>query len=53
MNALRAMELMEQYEECQECGNKYVGNGEGTIEVTEATFTRTCKCGWMAIVKEL
>lgn len=52
MNARRAMQLMEQYEECQECGNQYVGNGEGTVEVTDDTFKRTCKCGWKIEIKE-
>jgi hypothetical protein len=23
-----------------------IGNGEGTLVVTEDTFKRTCKCGW-------
>lgn len=33
--------------ECPECGNKYIGDGQGTLEVDETTYKRTCKCGWI------
>ena len=46
MNALKAVELMRKYNKCPECGNEYVGNGEGTLEIEEDLFKRTCKCGW-------
>ncbi|MBY0052304.1 DUF3797 domain-containing protein [Brevibacillus agri] len=52
MNARRAMQLMEQYQECPDCGNQYVGSGEGNVEVSDDTFKRTCKCGWAIEVKE-
>lgn len=53
MNLRKAMELMEKYEGCINCGNKFVGNGEGSVEVTGDTFKRTCKCGWKIEIKEM
>lgn len=46
MNARRTLELIEKYGTCADCGNENVGNGEGKLEVTEDSFTRSCKCGW-------
>lgn len=31
---------------CPECGNTYIGDGQGTFEVSDRTYKRTCKCGW-------
>ncbi|WP_276914084.1 DUF3797 domain-containing protein [Aneurinibacillus aneurinilyticus] len=52
MNAWKTTELMRKYSECPECGNDAIGNGEGTLRITDDTFTRTCKCGWNIEVKE-
>lgn len=30
---------------CHECGSTFVGNGEGSFELTEKGFKRECKCG--------
>jgi hypothetical protein len=51
MNLQRTAELLREYSKCQHCGNEVVGNGEGTLEVTDDTFKRTCKCGWNIEVK--
>ena len=32
--------------DCPDCGNEYIGDGEGTLEVSDTTYKRTCKCGW-------
>lgn len=52
MNAIKAAELIKKYAECQECGNKNVNNGEGSLLVTDDAFKRECKCGWSVQVKE-
>lgn len=31
---------------CPECGNTYIGDTQGTLEVDDTTYKRTCKCGW-------
>ncbi|NBI30971.1 DUF3797 domain-containing protein [Chengkuizengella marina] len=46
MNVVRAMELIKQYEVCEQCGSRYVANGAGTLFIDEKVFKRTCKCGW-------
>ncbi|OME29363.1 DUF3797 domain-containing protein [Paenibacillus sp. FSL E2-0274] len=46
MKIMRALELAKEYNTCPECGNQYVGNGEGTVSIESNTFRRTCKCGW-------
>ena len=51
MNALNAAELIELYETCPNCGNKMIGNGEGTIEINKNTFKRTCKCGFSIVIE--
>lgn len=51
MNAVTASELIKKYAYCQECGNGKVGNGEGSLEITEDMFIRTCKCGWSIEIK--
>lgn len=30
---------------CLECGNEFVGNGEGKLLIEDDTFIRECKCG--------
>lgn len=46
MNIVKSIELMRKYNGCPECGSDVVGNGEGTLEIEDDTFKRTCKCGW-------
>lgn len=46
MDFRKALELLQKYNECPKCGNDEIGNGEGTLEVDEDKFVRTCKCGW-------
>lgn len=46
MKLIRTLELMKEYTDCPNCGNGYIGNGEGTLHVTDDSFIRTCKCGW-------
>jgi DNA-directed RNA polymerase subunit RPC12/RpoP len=53
VKALRAFELCEKYARCHECGSDLLGNGEGTLKITDDTFIRTCKCGWKVEIKEV
>ena len=41
-----AVRLINQYKECPECGNKYIGNGKGGIYIDDDYFERSCECGW-------
>ena len=50
MNGITAVELLEKYSTCPDCGNQKVGDKEGSVEIHENTFKRTCKCGWMVKV---
>jgi len=43
---MKTVELLRKYNKCPKCGSDALGNGEGTLEVKEDTFRRTCKCGW-------
>ncbi len=52
MNLIDAAELMKKYSECQNCGNKYVGNGQGGMQIEGDTFYRWCKCGWSVKTNE-
>lgn len=52
MNMLKAMKLLKKYSNCQECGSEFVGNGEGSLDIGDDYFIRTCKCGWGVEVKE-
>jgi hypothetical protein len=52
MKLTKAVELMEKYSKCQACGSEMIGNGAGTLEVTDNMFRRTCKCGWKIEIKE-
>ena len=52
MNALKSVELLRKYSECQKCGSELIGNGEGTVEVNDDILKRTCKCGWSIEVDE-
>lgn len=46
MNAIDSLELIKKYANCPNCGNVKIGNGEGTLEINDEVFTRTCKCGY-------
>lgn len=46
MNAVKTVELLRKYARCKECSSQALGNGEGSVMVTDNTFKRTCKCGW-------
>jgi ribosomal protein L24E len=46
MNLMKSLQLMQQYSNCQKCGNGNVGNGEGKLIVENDYFFRSCKCGW-------
>jgi phage terminase large subunit GpA-like protein len=52
MNAFRAAEFMKQYAKCPKCDSEFIGNGEGSIEVTEQHFHRRCKCGFDILIVE-
>ncbi|WP_249365242.1 DUF3797 domain-containing protein [Bacillus cereus] len=32
--------------DCPNCGNQFVGKGQGTLEVDDNIIKRTCKCGF-------
>ncbi|MEK3674630.1 DUF3797 domain-containing protein [Paenibacillus sp. FSL R10-2771] len=46
MRLITAVELMRAHQTCPQCNSGMIGNGEGTLVVTEDVFKRTCKCGW-------
>ncbi|MEW4153673.1 DUF3797 domain-containing protein [Bacillus thuringiensis] len=46
MDAWKTLELVSEYGKCKQCGNEIIGDGEGTLEVEDGCFKRTCKCGW-------
>lgn len=50
MDIRESTELMAKYGDCPECGNIYVGNGQGTLNIEDDIFTRSCKCGWKVTV---
>lgn len=46
MNMCKSMELIEKYADCPNCGNEFIGNGQGGLVVEDSTFRRFCKCGF-------
>lgn len=52
MNAVKSVKLIRKYANCPNCGSDKIGNGEGTLEIDDDTFKRTCKCGWSVEVDE-
>jgi len=52
MNAMKSVELLRKYSKCADCGSDALGNGSGSVEITDNTFKRTCKCGWSVEVDE-
>ena len=51
MNLPTAIEMINKYAVCPQCGSEYVGNGEGVLEIEDNTFKRSCKCGWSVEIK--
>ncbi|MGM8213546.1 DUF3797 domain-containing protein [Virgibacillus sp. W0430] len=51
MNYQKSLKLIQKYSECPNCGNDKVGNGQGTLDINDDTFIRTCKCGCTVKVK--
>lgn len=33
--------------DCPNCGNEFIGNGQGALNVDENMVRRTCKCGFV------
>ena len=52
MKLTQSLELMAKYSTCPECGNQYIGNGEGTLEIDDGIFRRSCKCGWKVEIRD-
>ncbi|MEK5415867.1 DUF3797 domain-containing protein [Paenibacillus sp. FSL L8-0708] len=52
MKFTEAIRLSKKYAECPKCGNGNIGAGEGTINIDENSFERTCKCGWSKTLKD-
>jgi hypothetical protein len=52
MNAMLFLQIMKKYGKCPDCGSEKLGNGEGTLEVDDDTFKRTCKCGFEKVIRE-
>ena len=50
MNVIEACKLIEKYAKCPCCGCELIGDGKGTLEITEDFLKRTCHCGMHAIV---
>jgi iron(III) transport system ATP-binding protein len=46
------LKLAKKLNNCPNCGNEYIGNGEGSLEIREHTFSRSCKCGYSVTVDE-
>ena len=45
MNWKKSRKLMEKYANCPNCGNEYIGNGQGGLQLAEDFLRRWCKCG--------
>jgi hypothetical protein len=52
MKLIKSIGLLKKYSVCPECGNEHIGNGEGTLEIEENLFRRTCKCGWIVEIRD-
>ncbi|PFH81650.1 hypothetical protein COI81_28970 [Bacillus cereus] len=46
MNAMDFLRISPLINDCPNCGNQFVGNGQGTLEVDDNIIKRTCKCGF-------
>lgn len=52
MNVRMLLTIMPKYNNCPNCGNDKVGNGEGKLIVEDNYFYRECKCGWSIRINE-
>lgn len=48
----KALELINKYKKCPECGNGFIGNGQGALCIDNDTFERSCKCGWSIRIEQ-
>lgn len=46
MDVLDYLKISRHINDCPNCGNQYIGNGQGTLKVDENLIERTCKCGF-------
>lgn len=46
MNALDFLKVSKLLNDCPNCSNHLIGNGQGTLEVEDDLIKRTCKCGF-------
>lgn len=46
MNVMIYLEIAPMINDCPNCGNGLVGNGEGTLKIDDDIVERTCKCGF-------
>lgn len=46
MNAMDFLRISPFINDCPNCGNEYIGNGQGTLNVDDNIVERTCKCGF-------
>lgn len=46
MKLTKSIVLMQKYSSCPECGNGYLANGQGEMNIEDNYFERKCKCGW-------
>ena len=52
MNYRRAVELLQLYAVCPDCGSDRLGEQAGSINITETEFIRTCECGFSVEIYE-
>ena len=50
MNTLKTVRLIDKYGKCKNCGNVFIGNGQGNLIVGVNNFIRECKCGYKVSV---
>lgn len=48
-----AMPIMKKYINCPLCGNDRIGNNLGSVVVHNSSYSRTCKCGFLVVVKSM
>lgn len=46
MNVNCYLQIAPLINDCPNCGNGFVGNGQGTLNVEDNIIRRTCKCGF-------
>ncbi|MES1045316.1 DUF3797 domain-containing protein [Heyndrickxia oleronia] len=52
MDGWKSVQLIRKYANCEKCGSELIGNGEGSLEINDDTFYRSCKCGWEIKIEE-